>query len=112
VQESFSRLELTSSENSEGLAPLKCSKGGGVKSLCRSQFQTRNTGLFRKSLQGIIKRSEFSVENSQSHKDHMIQKSCRVDKGWMNPSLGFQDPMWTIDPNSGVVRIIFANRSS
>jgi hypothetical protein len=112
MQESFSRLEFTSSESSKVLAPLKCSKGGEAKLLCRNQVHTRNTGLFHKSLQGRIKRLEFFMENSRSCEDRRIQNSCRVDKGWTNPSLGFQDPMWTIDHDSGSVKIILENRSS
>jgi hypothetical protein len=68
-----------------------------VKSLYRSQVQMRNTDSFHRSFQGGNERSKFSQENSQSREDYRIQRSCKVDKDWMKPSLWYQESMWIID---------------
>jgi len=79
MQELFCELKL-SEESSEGLTPLKCSKGGVEVISQDLSSSIRILVHFEGVVKEGIKRSEFSEENSRNHENCKIQRSYKVDK--------------------------------
>jgi hypothetical protein len=82
--------EYKDQNNSKGDEEAKSSRR-------RLSFGRRTLAQFTQIIEEEIERSKFSMENTRSCEDHRIQRSCRVDKGWLNPLHWCQGSTNTID---------------